>query len=52
MLTEFLIFNGINKISFSQNFLTVISEYFFLSTFLIVWWGLLRLVTATTARVC
>jgi hypothetical protein len=38
--------------TFRKIFSIVTSEYSFLSTFLGVWWGLVRLVIATTARVC
>jgi hypothetical protein len=36
----------------AEAFLIAASEYLFCRTFLTVWWGLVRLVTGTTARVC
>jgi hypothetical protein len=38
--------------SIFRSILIIISFYSFLSTFLTVWWGILRLVTAIVARDC
>jgi hypothetical protein len=52
MSSEFLISNERQKLCTSKHVSIVTSEYSFEYTFLIVWWGLVRVVTVTNSGVC
>jgi hypothetical protein len=52
MTTDFIILNERKKIFTLLQFSVVAPEDFLFSSFLIFWWGLVKLVTTTTVRIC